>query len=387
MTLNLLTQVRREFRQPLSIAYVDLKSAFDSVDRSALWRLLLSLGLPQKIVDLMKDLYTNTVSAVRSDGLLSEWFQVNSEVRQGCRIAPDLFLTPMDYIMNKTVHRGFTGATLGDEVFTDLDFADDVAILAEMLEIIILSLEILSEEARPFGLEVNWSKTKIQSIDAPRTCPSTIEVAGNQVEVVQSFSYLGCLTDNSGGSEPEVIRRIAISRDCFNSLDRFIWRSSIRLQTKVRLYRVYILPVLLYGAEAWTLTSSLNQKLDAFHQWCLRRLLRAPYTLHMTNAEVFMLTDEGPISVKIRASRLRLFGHVARSKPEEDHARALRATIFGPPKYWKRPVGRPRTTWSRTIEADLATQNLGLFTALRRAQDRTIWRRIVETATLQRGMP
>lgn len=104
---------------------------------------MLSLGLPQKVVDLMEDLYIKTVSAIRSDGLLSEWFQVNTEVRQGCSIASDLFLTPLDYILNKTMHRGFAGSTLGDEVFTDLDFADDMANLAEMLEIITLSPDIL----------------------------------------------------------------------------------------------------------------------------------------------------------------------------------------------------------------------------------------------------
>lgn len=67
----------------LWIAYVDLKSAFDSVDRSVLWRLLISLG-SQKVVDLLKDLFINTVSAVSAacnGGLLSEWFQVNTGVR------------------------------------------------------------------------------------------------------------------------------------------------------------------------------------------------------------------------------------------------------------------------------------------------------------------
>ena len=51
---------------------------------------------------------------------------------------------------------------IGSQVFTDLDFADDVAVLSEMLEILILSLEILHDEARPLGLKINWDKTKIQ---------------------------------------------------------------------------------------------------------------------------------------------------------------------------------------------------------------------------------
>ena len=58
LTLNMIYQQRREFNQPLWVAYVDLKAAFDSVDRTALWQLLLSVGLPHRIVELFKALYT-----------------------------------------------------------------------------------------------------------------------------------------------------------------------------------------------------------------------------------------------------------------------------------------------------------------------------------------
>ena len=100
-------------------------------------------GIPQKLIDLMEDLYTNTVSCVQADGVQSDWFPFSADVRQSCNIAPDLFLEPMDWVMDRTVHRGFAGISVGSQVFTDLDFADDVAVLSEMLEILILSLEIM----------------------------------------------------------------------------------------------------------------------------------------------------------------------------------------------------------------------------------------------------
>jgi len=43
-------------------------------------------------------------------------------------------------------------------------FADDVAVLAEMLSLLVLALEIMDEEARPFGLIIIWPKTKIQTM-------------------------------------------------------------------------------------------------------------------------------------------------------------------------------------------------------------------------------
>ena len=48
----------------------------------------------------------------------------------------------MDHMMERTVHRVMTCVTLGKEVFTDLDFADDVSLLAEMLEVLVLALTV-----------------------------------------------------------------------------------------------------------------------------------------------------------------------------------------------------------------------------------------------------
>ena len=81
----------------------------------------------------------------------------------------------MDHMMECTVHRGMTGVTLGKEV-TDLDFADDVSLLAEMLEVIVLALTVMREEASTFGLQINWSKTKILQVPS-FTFSSTIQVA------------------------------------------------------------------------------------------------------------------------------------------------------------------------------------------------------------------
>jgi len=47
----------------------------------------------------------------------------------------------MDWILECTVHRGLAGASLDNESFSDLAYADDVALLAEMLEVLILPQE------------------------------------------------------------------------------------------------------------------------------------------------------------------------------------------------------------------------------------------------------
>ena len=84
---------------------------------------------------------------------------------------------PMDWILNQTVEQTPLGVSVGEESFTDLDYADDVALLAEMLETLVAGLLVLQDEAAPFGLQINWTETKIQQVGEPRLTRSTVQVA------------------------------------------------------------------------------------------------------------------------------------------------------------------------------------------------------------------
>jgi len=48
---------------------------------------------------------------------MSEWFPVSAGARQGCAVAPDMFLEPIDWMAGRTSHRGFLGITVSLEVF------------------------------------------------------------------------------------------------------------------------------------------------------------------------------------------------------------------------------------------------------------------------------
>ena len=137
----------------------------------------------------------------------------------------------MAWVIECTSHGGFLETTLGTETFTDLDYADDVAVLAEMLEVLLLSLDVLKAEVHPLGLEVNWQKTKIQSTIDLATLPPSLLVSGNPVDVVESFVYLGSEIHATGSSESEVRRRSGLAKTCFNQLNRGIWCFSISVST------------------------------------------------------------------------------------------------------------------------------------------------------------
>ena len=137
------------------------------------------------------------------------------------------------------------------------------------------------------------------------------------------------------------------------SLDWGIWCSSISLVTKLRLYNVYILLVLLYGSDIWSVTEASRQRLDAFDQWCLRRILRVAYTAHVTNVSVRSQTNQPPFSSLIQQCRLKLFGHIAQAAASADHSHALWASTDRLPVDWCCPRGRPCHSWLWTVKSDL----------------------------------
>ena len=74
------------------------------------------------------------------------------------------------------------------------------------------SLEIRGEEASKFGLEMNWSKTKIQPLGAQGAIPDHVLLAGNQMEQVREFCYTGSHVEADSGSGPVVLWHVAIAR-------------------------------------------------------------------------------------------------------------------------------------------------------------------------------
>jgi len=169
------------------------------------------------------------------------------------------------------------------------------------------------------------------------------------------------------------------------TLDQNIWRTSITLETKLRLYNACILPIFLYGAETWSVTVMLSKKIDALDNWCLRRILNVHWSEFVINDEIRSRTGQPLLSDTVRSRRLSFFGHLHRTDPSQDHYRALQACISGPPNDWR--IGRPRQSWLRTVQADLRPMNLGLETSKRRAQDRSAWRKLVTTAKSIRQAP
>ena len=84
LTAKLLQQHCREKQVALYLAFLDIAKAYDSVDRETLWKILCSIGIPPKILSLIKLFYGDTRYKVKFKGKFSNSFLVKQGLKQGC---------------------------------------------------------------------------------------------------------------------------------------------------------------------------------------------------------------------------------------------------------------------------------------------------------------
>ena len=76
----------------------------------------------------------------------------------------------------------------------------------------------------------------------------------------------------------------------------------------------YGFPVVMYGCESWSVKKAECRRIDAFELWCLRRLLRVPWTARRSNQSILKEISPG-ISLEGMMLKLKLqyFGHLVKS--------------------------------------------------------------------------
>ncbi|XP_077869679.1 uncharacterized protein LOC144361756 [Saccoglossus kowalevskii] len=116
------------------------------------------------------------------------------------------------------------------------------------------------------------------------------------------------------------------------------------------------------------------KKLSSFHHNCLRRICKVFWPCRISSLDLLKRTGATCIIAQIRLRRLRWLGHVLRMPDSYNTKIALRWTPQG-----KRPRGRAKNTWRRTVEQELREMGLTWGEAETKAKNRVKWRDLVLT--------
>ena len=393
-TLRSIIHNSLEYNLPLYINFVDFKAAFDSINRTFIWKAFSHYGLPCKYIRILQAFFHDTISAVRHNGELSSWFDVSSGTGQGDIQGPPIFNVCINLAAQRVENSKVLthGAVLQQPITAsheevtvlDTDYADDMALLDNRKDGLQETTDLLSKYAAQAGLRINVRKTEVMAVakntsQRPYTEEGTVDISveGSQVQQVSDFTYLGVIISSDGTIDRELSARIRKASGAFNQLSN-IWKNrNIQTNTKIRIYKAAVLTILLYGSEVWNTTKKQHHRLEVFHQRCLRRILRIKWYHRTRNVDVLERARINPIETFVGVNRLRWFGHVSRM-PDDRMPKYL---LDWTPAHGKRSRGRPRTTWQKCVLEDasvfLKDPDIVLDKVKELAGDRKHWREMI----------
>ena len=222
----------REQNQHFYSVFFDLTKAFDSVDRNLLWSLLERIGCPPNFIRIVRSFHDGMCGRVSANDNLSAAFLIAIGLKQGCMLAPFLFILFYAAMLKEAMSKSKAGIymrfrTSGklfnlrrlkastkvlEELMQDLLYADDCALCAHSEADLQELCNHFAEAARLFGLSINLSKTEVMHQRPPRdesvNQETNIKIGNVSLKEVPTFVYLGSTLSNDAMLDHEIATRI-----------------------------------------------------------------------------------------------------------------------------------------------------------------------------------
>ena len=239
---------------------------------------------------------------------------------------------------------------------TDLEYADDMALLADNWSDLTAMLDSLSTCCKMLGLTISCKKTKSLAVlpsEGPQIqspVPIHLVPGGEPIEVVSHFQYLGSIVQNDCGMEAEINSRICKASSAFQSLSRMLWyQRKIKTSTKL-----HILLTLLYGLESTVLLEPHVRHLESFVIRCLRIILGISVREKKRHTTIRKMAKQQRISSILLQRHLRFLGHLSRMSND----RLPKQFLVSAPVGGKRTAGGQKRRWNDVVASDLMQCNL-----------------------------
>ena len=191
---------------------------------------------------------------------------------------------------------------------------------------------------------------------------------GEELEVVDTFCYLGDTINGGGGCSPSVVKRVRAAWGKFRELLPLVTSRAVSPSSRGYIYSTYIRKVLTYASESWAPTVADIQKLQRNDRAMIRWICGVRLEDKISSESLLLKLEIVDLQTLIRYNRLQWFGHVQRSEgPIKD---ITELEVAG-----QRRRGRPNKTWSDTIRDDRKRWNASRVDPM----DRVEWRKKLRT--------
>ena len=163
------------------------------------------------------------------------------------------------------------------------------------------------------------------------------------MESVREF-FGGSKITADGDCSHEIKRCLLLGRKVTTNLDSILKSRDIILSTKVHLVKAMTFPLVRYGCESWTIKKAEHGRTDALELWCLRRLLRVPWTARRSHQSILKeISPEYLLEGLMLKLKLQHFGQLMR------RTYSFEKTLMPGKTEGRRRRGRYRMRWLDSI--------------------------------------
>ena len=330
---------------------IDMSSAFDTIKRSNLLEILRKF-LDEDEMRIIRILLSNTTLELKMKDTETKMFKSNMGSPQGDGLSGLLFDVYFENSLRKVRFKMISNSALIEHSYIKIKteiipeestYADDADFMTTEESTKNKLNNIVKDTLLEDNLVVNDTKTEHTIIERGKK---------RNEEEWRNVKKLGSLL----GDGEDIIRRkqlAIVANKEFNQL--WIRKEKLSLRVRLRIYNSLVKPILLYNCGTWGISKKEEDSLNAFHRRQLRYVLKINHPHHISNANVYKICKEEPISLFVLKSRWRLFGHELRGGED---APAYKAMLF----YFARVEstkfrGRPRFTLPVRLNSDLKYTN------------------------------
>ena len=312
----------------LFVLWIDLRTAFPSLNRAILIRRMFQCGLSLGLCRMVLAMLDSTRSAACIGKMISRWFKETRGTREGAVESPHLFNIYISGLRARLEQEHPRLCTLLGCIIAALLYADDAAIPADSLEDLQLAASIAEQFFNESQLYISTPKTFVTVFHAKTDTrveyrdgdvyvdgvSADLFIYGEKIKATSTFKYLGVHFNEYGDNATHVKERtvayIRTSNLLFASLRRI---PSHSLNFAIYLWQALVVPVACYGFEVFGWCANDIKELEKHEKAAWRNLLvvggRAP------TATVQLLLGIGTCVAEWRIRRLGLFIRLLRSSP------------------------------------------------------------------------
>ena len=275
--LNCLLENAKKIKSKLFCAFLDLSAAYDNIWREGLFLKLLNNGINGPFVKLIKNMYENTKAYVRYNNTISNTFDCNIGIKQGCSLSCLLFaiyLNDLEDYLRINECSGFSVASNSTTPMLKLLillYADDTVIISDTPKGLNKSLHVFHEYCKAWGLKINNEKSKVL-VFGRDSKNYKFTINKETIEKVKTFKYLGTLfTSNCRYIETIKHNIKQASRAAF-SISKRSRELNLSPSCQLHILNTVVKPILLYNCEIYSVENTAA--IESFYLKCLKRILK-----------------------------------------------------------------------------------------------------------------